>query len=98
MLNQHSLEEIADIYNLLGDLKKEYEEGIQPILINNSPKLFKNPHTVPKLKKNQINSGVGLNDQNNNLHVVWQERFNDEISVYYSKLDRFGNDLINDKK
>jgi len=51
MLNQHSLEEIADIHNLLGDIKKEYNEGVKPILIKNSPKLFKNPHTVPKLKK-----------------------------------------------
>ncbi len=51
MLNQHSFEEIGDIYNLLEDIKKEYEEGIKPILIQNSPSRFKNPHTVPKLKK-----------------------------------------------
>ena len=51
MLNQNSLEEIADIYNLLGDIKTEYEEGIKPILVKNSPKLFKNPHSIPKLKK-----------------------------------------------
>lgn len=51
MLNQHSLEEIAEIHNLLGDLKKEYNQGIKSILIKNSPELFKNPHTVPKLKK-----------------------------------------------
>ena len=67
MLNQHSLEEIADIYNLLGDIKKEYEEGIKPILIKNSPELFKNPHTVPKLKKIQINRGLGLAAQNTNI-------------------------------
>ena len=67
MLNQHSLEEIADIYNLLGDIKKEYEQGIKPILIKNSPKLFKNPHTVPKLKKIQINRGLGLAAQNTNI-------------------------------
>ncbi len=67
MLNQHSLEEIADIHNLLGDIKKEYNEGIKPILIKNSPKLFKNPHTVPKLKKIQINRGLGLAAQNTNL-------------------------------
>ena len=67
MLNQHSLEEIADIYNLLGDIKKEYEEGIKPTLIKNSPKLFKNPHTVPKLKKIQINRGLGLAAQNTNI-------------------------------
>ncbi len=67
MLNQHSLEEIADIHNLLEDVKKDYEEGIKPILIKNSPKLFKNPHTVPKLKKIQINRGLGLAAQNTNI-------------------------------
>ena len=67
MLNQHSLEEIAEIHNLLGDIKKEYEEGIKPILIKNSPTLFKNPHTVPKLKKIQINRGLGLAAQNTNI-------------------------------
>ena len=67
MLNQHSLEEIADIHNLLGDIKKEYEEGIKPILIKNSPSKFRNPHTVPKLKKIQINRGLGLTAQNNNI-------------------------------
>ena len=66
MLNQHSLEEIADIYNLLGDIKKEYEKGIKPILIKNSPERFQNPHTVPKLKKIQINRGLGLIAQNTN--------------------------------
>ena len=64
MLHQHSLEEIADIHNLLGDLKKEYEEGIKPILMTNSPSRFKNPHTIPKLKKIQINRGLGLTAQN----------------------------------
>ena len=54
MLNQHSLEEIAEIHRLLEDIKKEYEEGIKPILLKNSPNLFDNPHTVPKLKKIQI--------------------------------------------
>jgi large subunit ribosomal protein L5 len=67
MLNQHSLEEIADIHNLLGDIKKEYEEGIKPILIKNTPSRFKNPHTVPKLKKIQINRGLGLAAQNKNI-------------------------------
>jgi len=67
MLNQHSLEEIAEIHNLLGDIKKEYEEGIKPILIKNSPKFFKNPHTVPKLQKIQINRGLGLAAQNTNI-------------------------------
>ena len=67
MLNQHSLEEIAEIHNLLGDIKKEYKEGIKPILIKNSPKLFKNPHSVPKLKKIQINRGLGAAAQNTNI-------------------------------
>jgi ribosomal protein L5 len=60
MLNQHSLEEIADIHSLLENIKKEYEEGIKPVLIKNSPNLFRNPHTVPKLKKIQINRGLRL--------------------------------------
>jgi large subunit ribosomal protein L5 len=67
MLNQHSLQESAEIYNLLGDIKKEYEYGIKPILIKNSPKLFKNPHTVPKLKKIKVNRGLGLAAQNTNV-------------------------------
>ena len=67
MLNQHSLEEIADIHNLLGDIKKEYELGIKQLLIKNSPKRFQNPHTVPKLKKIQINRGLGVAAQNTNI-------------------------------
>ena len=67
MLNQHSLEEIGDIHNLLEDIKKEYKNGIKPILIRNSPSRFKNPHTVPKLKKIQINRGLGLAAQNLSL-------------------------------
>jgi len=67
MLNQHSFEEIAEIHNLIVDIKKEYEKGIKPILIKNSSKLFTNPHTVPKLKKIQINRGLGLLAQNTNI-------------------------------
>ena len=67
MLNKHSLEEIAEIHNLLGNIKKEYEEGIKPILMKNSPSRFRNPHTVPKLKKIQINRGLGLAAQNRNI-------------------------------
>jgi large subunit ribosomal protein L5 len=67
MLNQHSVEEIAEIYNLLGDLKKEYENGIKPILIKSSPNLFRNPHTVPKLQKIIVNRGLGLAAQNTNM-------------------------------
>ena len=67
MLNQHSLEEIAEIHNLLDDIKQEYETGIKFILLKNSPHLFQNPHSVPKLKKIQINRGLGLAAQNNNV-------------------------------
>jgi large subunit ribosomal protein L5 len=67
MLNQHSFEEIAEIHRLLEDIKKEYEEGIKPVLVKNSPNLFRNPHTVPKLKKIQINRGLGLAAQNTNV-------------------------------
>jgi large subunit ribosomal protein L5 len=67
MLNQHSVEEIAEIYNLLGNIKKEYKEGIKPTLIKNSPELFNNPHTVPKLKKIIVNRGLGLAAQNTNV-------------------------------
>ena len=67
MLNQHSLEEIGDIHNLLEDIKKEYKNGIKPILMKNSPSRFRNPHTVPKLKKIQINRGLGLAAQNTTI-------------------------------
>lgn len=67
MLNQHSLEEIAEVYNLLDDIKKEYESNIKPILVKNNPSLFKNPYTIPKLKKIQVNRGLGLNAQNTNI-------------------------------
>jgi large subunit ribosomal protein L5 len=67
MLNQHSLEEIADIYNLLSDIKKEYKDGIKPILVQNSPELFRNPHTIPKLKKIIVNRGLGLAAQNTKI-------------------------------
>jgi len=67
MLNQNSLEEIAEIHNLLGDLRKEYEQGIKPILLKNSPDLFSNPQSVPKLKKIQVNRGLGLSAQNTNI-------------------------------
>ena len=75
MLNQHSFEEIAEIHNLIVDIKKEYEKGIKPILIKNSSKLFNNPHTVPKLKKIQINRGLGLLAQNTNILKKNMEEF-----------------------
>lgn len=67
MLNQHSIEEIAEIHNLLTDIKQEYKNGIKPIILKNSSSLFNNPHTIPKLKKIQINRGLGLVAQNKNV-------------------------------
>ena len=67
MLNQHSTEEIAEIYSLLDGIKQEYQNGIKPIILKTSPDFFKNPHTVPKLKKIQINRGLGLAAQNTNI-------------------------------
>jgi len=67
MLNQHSIEEIAEIHNLLTDIKQEYKNGIKPIILKNSSNLFNNPHTIPKLKKIQINRGLGLVAQNKNV-------------------------------
>ena len=67
MLNQHSIEEIAEIHCLLYNIKQEYDEGIAPILLKKSFEFFENPHNIPKLKKIQINRGLGLNAQNSNL-------------------------------
>lgn len=67
MLNQNSIEEIADIYNLLEDINKEYKEGIKSILLKNSSVFFQNEHNVPKLKKIEINRSLGLAAQNTNI-------------------------------
>jgi len=67
MRNPHSLEEKAEINRLLHNIKKEYEEGIAPVLINNNPIMFGNANKIPKLKKIQINRGLGLSAQNTNI-------------------------------
>jgi len=67
MLNQHSLEEIAEIHNLLHNIKEEYKSGIKPTILKKSSTLFKNPHTLPKLKKIQINRGLGLTALNTKI-------------------------------
>lgn len=67
MRNYHSLEEIAEINCLLENIKKEYEEGIRSVLRKNNSRLFNNPHKIPKLKKIQINCGLGLAAQNNTI-------------------------------
>ena len=52
---------------MLFNIKKEYEDGIKPILVKNNFKLFSNQHTVPKLQKIIINRGLGLVAQNTNI-------------------------------
>jgi len=67
MTNQNSFEEIVEIHSLLEDIKHEYTYGIKQVLQKNDPDLFKNIHTIPKLKKIQINRGLGLAAQNKNI-------------------------------
>jgi large subunit ribosomal protein L5 len=67
MRNSHLLEEKAEINRLLNNIKKEYNEGIQPILSYNHSKMFGNCHKIPKLKKIQINRGLGGAAQNTNI-------------------------------
>jgi len=67
MINQYLLEDIAETNCLLEDIKKEYKEGIRPILNKNDLFLFGNPHKIPKLKKIQINRSLGLAAQNTNI-------------------------------
>lgn len=64
MLKNHSVEEIANIHNLLDGIQKEYRKGLRPTLARMTPSHFKNLHTIPKLKKIQINRGLGLIAQN----------------------------------
>lgn len=67
MRNYQSLEEISEINSLLDDIKKEYQFGIKPVLQKSYPKMFNNPHKVPKLQKIQINRGLGLAAQNSSI-------------------------------
>jgi Ribosomal protein L5 len=67
MRNYQSLEEISEVNCLLENIKKEYEYGIQPILKDNYSRIYHNPHKLPKLKKIQINRGLGLSAQNSNI-------------------------------
>lgn len=67
MYNQHSFEDIAEIYGLLEDIKKEYNNGIQVVLQKTISNVFSNPHTIPTLKKIQVNRGLGLAAQNSNV-------------------------------
>jgi large subunit ribosomal protein L5 len=67
MRNPNSLQEVAEIHNLLEDIKKEYNQGIKGVLKRNEPNLFRNVHNIPKLEKIQINRGLGLAAQNTNI-------------------------------
>jgi large subunit ribosomal protein L5 len=67
MRNYQSLEEISEINCLLDDIKKEYQDGIRPILKKSYPKIFYNAHKLPKLEKIQINRGLGLAAQNSSI-------------------------------
>jgi len=67
MRNHNSLQEITEINCLLANIKDEYNQGIRSVLIQNSSNIYKNPHTIPKLKKIQINRSLGLAAQNNNI-------------------------------
>ena len=67
MDNQTSLFHTAEIYGLLENIKDEYEKEMKYALIKTIPSIYKNPHTFPKLKKIQVNRGLGLAAQNSNL-------------------------------
>lgn len=67
MRNSHLVQEKAEINSLLNNIKNEYEQNIKLVLTNNNPLLFGNPNKVPKLKKIQINRGLGLSTQNTNI-------------------------------
>jgi large subunit ribosomal protein L5 len=75
MRNYQSLEEISEVNCLLDNIKKEYEYGIQPILRNNYSNIYYNTHKLPKLKKIQINRGLGLSAQNSNILKKSVEEF-----------------------
>ena len=67
MRNNNSLQEIAEINCLLSNIKKEYEQGIRPILLKNGSAIYTNSHKIPNLKKIQINRRLGLDAQNNTI-------------------------------
>ena len=67
MRHSNSLQETTEIYCLLTNIKDEYNQGIRPVLMINNSNIYKNPHTIPKLKKIQVNRSLGLAAQNNNI-------------------------------
>ena len=67
MRNFNLAQEIIEQNCLLTNIRKEYEEGIKPVLRENSPILFENSHKIPKLRKIHINRSLGLAAQNSNI-------------------------------
>ena len=61
------IEEIAEITNLLENIKQEYIKGIKVTLKKNDSSQFRNIHIIPNLEKIQINRGLGLYAQNLNI-------------------------------
>jgi len=59
-----SLEQIYENQQMLKNIKQDYNENVKNILKEIAPDLFWNTHLVPKLKKIQINQGLGLIAQN----------------------------------
>ena len=67
MLSTNSLDEISEIYCLLEDIKQEYNKGFKTSLVRNHSLFYSNIHSIPKLKKIQINRGLGLSAQSSNV-------------------------------
>lgn len=67
MHNFDSSEQICETQQMLRNIKQEYNENIKNILKEIAPDLFWNNHLIPKLKKVQINQGLGLNAQNTKI-------------------------------
>lgn len=67
MQDQTSFQNTGELYSLLENIKNEYEINIKNVLIKTIPGIYKNPHTVPKLRKIHVNRGLGLAAQNSNF-------------------------------
>ena len=63
MLNQHSIEKLTEIHNLLQNIQRTYEKSIKLMLLKKVQNLYINPHTIPKIKKIEINRGLGHDAQ-----------------------------------
>lgn len=63
MLNQHSIDKLAEIHNLLENIQQTYENNIKLMLLKKVQNLYINQHTIPKIKKIEINRGLGRDGQ-----------------------------------